>query len=227
MRLRQTTDFALGYSLLQQGDDGLMCPIAFEGRKLKPTEMRYPTHEKELLAIKEAINKWKHYIQNKHTTTVLTDHESLRYMNTVSKPSNRLIRWIDEFQGYDLDIRYLKGRDAIIPDALSRRPDYRREYQLNFILELDKYLNSIYDHEEFISHLKDFLTDHGLPRDPAIRERITRGLNGDPIAWIDRSQSEKQSIHPFTIRSKLNGLLLNNNPISIDRSTGSRVRTNL
>ena len=98
------SDFALGYSLLQKGDDGLMHPVAFEGRKLKPAETRYPTHEKELLAIKEALNKWKHYIQNKHTTTVLTDHESLRYMNTVSKPSNHLVRWIDEFQGFDLDI---------------------------------------------------------------------------------------------------------------------------
>jgi len=67
------SDFAPGYSLLQKGDDGIIHPVAFEGRKLKPVEKRYPTHEKELLAI----------------TTVLTDHESLRYMNTVSKLSNR------------------------------------------------------------------------------------------------------------------------------------------
>jgi hypothetical protein len=113
------SDFAIGYSLLQKGDDGLMHPVAFEGRKLRPAETRYPTHEKELLAIKEAINKWKHYIQNKYTTTILTDHESLHYINTVSKPSNRLIRWIDEFQGYDLDIRYRRGSEAIVPDALS------------------------------------------------------------------------------------------------------------
>jgi hypothetical protein len=95
------SDFALGYSLLQKGDDGIIHPVAFEGRKLKPAEKRYPTHEKELLAI----------------TTVLTDHESLRYMNTVSKLSNRLICWIDEFQGFDLDIRYRRGREAIVPDA--------------------------------------------------------------------------------------------------------------
>jgi len=79
-----TSDFAFGYSLLQKGDDGIMHPVAFEGRKMKPVETRHPTDEKELLAIKEAFNKWNHYIQNNHTTTVLTDHESLRYMNTVS-----------------------------------------------------------------------------------------------------------------------------------------------
>jgi len=52
------SDFALGYALMQLGDDGLMHPVAFDGRKLHGEELRYPTHEKELLAIKEAIDKW-------------------------------------------------------------------------------------------------------------------------------------------------------------------------
>jgi len=69
------TDFALGYSLLQKGDDGIMYPVAFEGTKLKPVETHYPTHEKELLAIKEAL-KWDHYIQNEHTTVYYCSHGS-------------------------------------------------------------------------------------------------------------------------------------------------------
>jgi hypothetical protein len=80
-------------------------------------------------------------------------------MNTVSKLSNCLSCWIDEFQEYDLDIRYGRGREAIIPDALSRRPDF----QLNSTAELGEYLNSIHNHKEFISHLKDFLVHHQLP----------------------------------------------------------------
>ena len=135
------SDFAIGYALMQQGDDELMHPIAFDGRKLRGAELKYPTHEKELLAIKEALVKFRHYIENNYTTTILTDHESLRYMNTVTRPSKRLARWIDEFQGYDLDIRYRRGREAIVPDALSRRPDY-----LNAI-QHDRY-------KDFIIHLK-------------------------------------------------------------------------
>ena len=104
------SDFAIGFVLLQIGEDGLMHPVAFDGRKLRGAELRYPTHEKELLAIKEALLKWKHYIENGHTTTVLTARESLRYMNSVTRPSKRLARWIDEFQGFDLDIRYRRGR---------------------------------------------------------------------------------------------------------------------
>jgi hypothetical protein len=35
-----------------------------------------------------------------------------------------LARWIEEFQSWDLDIRYRRGSEAVVPDALSRRPDY-------------------------------------------------------------------------------------------------------
>src|SRR5437667_7299438 len=66
----------------------------------------------------------------------------------------RLARWIDEFQGFDLDIRYRRGKDAIVPDALSRRPDY-----FAAILENDKYNN-------FMTHLKEYLINKVLPRDP-------------------------------------------------------------
>ena len=103
--------------------------------------------------------KWKHYIENNHITTILMDHESLRYMNSVTKPSKRLARWIDEFQGFDLDIRYRRGMEAIVPDALSRRPDY---------------LNAMVQQDDFISHLKQFLIDGMVPSDPAMRAKVTR-----------------------------------------------------
>ena len=86
------SDFAIGYALMQQGDDELMHSVAFDGRKLREAELNYPTHEKKLLAIKKALVKFRHYIENNFTTTVLTDHESLRYMNTVTRPSKRLAR---------------------------------------------------------------------------------------------------------------------------------------
>lgn len=35
-----------------------------------------------------------------------------------------MARWISEFAEYDLDIRYQKKKDAIVPDALNQRPDF-------------------------------------------------------------------------------------------------------
>jgi transposase InsO family protein len=81
-------------------------------------------HEKELLAIKEALRSWRVYVENGLPVTIYTDHESLKYLKTMRNPSKRLARWLDEFGEHDLDIRYRKGSEAIIPDAISRRPDF-------------------------------------------------------------------------------------------------------
>lgn len=175
------SDFAVGYLLLQKGDDGLLHPIAFDGRKLTDAERKYPIHEKELLAIKEALVKWRHYIENNLVTTILTDHESLRYMNTITKPSRRLARWIDEFQGYKLDIRYRRGEEAIVPDALSRRPDY-----LNAIGNSG--VDNIY--EEFITHVKVYLLMKILPQDIQMQERVIRHAD-DFILDADQSLHRK------------------------------------
>ena len=151
------SDFAIGYALLQEDGNGKLHPIAYEGTKLTPAEIKYPVHEKELLAIKRALQKWEHYIANGHVTTILTDHESLKYMNSVKTPSRRLARWIDEFQHYKLDIRYRPGSQNVLSDALSRRPDW-----IAVLGEIDT----------FMQHLERYLLHKTLPDDPRIRAKI-------------------------------------------------------
>src|SRR5437667_1231996 len=93
-----SSDFGPGMALYQQGEDGKLHPVAFDGRKLHGAELKYPTHEKELLAIKDALKKWHHYVENGLPITVITDHDSLKYMNTIQNPSKRMARWVDKFQ---------------------------------------------------------------------------------------------------------------------------------
>jgi transposase InsO family protein len=118
------SEWAIGMVLLQIGPDGKLHPVAYDGRKLTGAELNYPVHEKELLAIKEALRLWDRYIENGTQTTVVTDHASLQYLQTTVTYSKRLARWVDEFQEYDLKIQYRKGSEAVVPDALSRRPDF-------------------------------------------------------------------------------------------------------
>ena len=78
-----SSDFGNGMALYQEGDDGKLHPIAFDDHKLQGAEIRYPTHEKELLAIKDALQKWYHYIENGLPVTIITDYDLLKYMKTV------------------------------------------------------------------------------------------------------------------------------------------------
>jgi hypothetical protein len=85
------SEWAIGCVLLQQDPKtGRLHPVAFDGRKLQPAEINYPVHEKELLAIKYALQTWRIYIDNGHTTVIYTDHESLKYLATMRNPSKRL-----------------------------------------------------------------------------------------------------------------------------------------
>ena len=149
------SDFAIGACLLQYGEDGKLHPVAFHSRKLRDAEINYPVHEKELLSIKEALRVWDYYLENGKEITVLTDHESLKYMNTIKRPSKRLVRWIEEFQEWNLKIKYRRGSEATVPDALSRRPDYM--------------LNMIHGgagpaYEEYVTYMEEYLLSGTLPK---------------------------------------------------------------
>ncbi|KAF1326243.1 Retroelement pol polyprotein, partial [Globisporangium splendens] len=63
-RFTVTTD-ASGYCMggvLSQKIDGFDAPIAFYSKKFGQYEEKWPAHEKELLAIKFALSKWRHYL---------------------------------------------------------------------------------------------------------------------------------------------------------------------
>ncbi|SLM34509.1 Reverse transcriptase domain [Lasallia pustulata] len=99
------SEWAIGCVLLQiDTDTGKLHPVAYDGRKLSPAEINYPVHEKELLAIKYALQTWRVYIDNRQAVTVYTDYESLKYLSTIKKPIKRLARWIKEFREYNLDL---------------------------------------------------------------------------------------------------------------------------
>ncbi|KAG3046868.1 hypothetical protein PC121_g20405 [Phytophthora cactorum] len=53
------SDFAIGCALLQADTDGRERVIAFEFRQLKAAEKNYPVHDKELLAMKYALVKFR------------------------------------------------------------------------------------------------------------------------------------------------------------------------
>jgi len=147
------SDAAIGGCLLQYDTDGKLHPVAYSSMKLSPAQFKYPVHEKELLAIKEALRVWACYVDNGHEVTILTDHESLKYMNTIKRLSKRLVRWIDEFQAWKLNIKYRRGSEAIVPDALSRRPDLLNAMALGLAPEKD----------EYVVFMEAYLRDKTLP----------------------------------------------------------------
>ena len=164
------SEWAIGCVLLQVDPvTGRLHPVAFDGRKLQAAEINYPVHEKELLAIKYALQTWRIYIDNGHTTTIYTDHESLKYLATMRNPSKRLARWVEEFSEYDIDLQYRKGSLQVVPDALSRRPDLMGVGPRNLAAQV--FAIRDFDEDAWAQHMQNFL-EHGTPPPPAMEKDI-------------------------------------------------------
>ena len=91
---------------------------------MQAAERNYPTHEQELLAVIHALRTWRYYLDGTKFT-INTDHATLRHFPTQPKLTRRQARWMELLQEYDFEFKYKRGVDNIVPDALSRRPDYR------------------------------------------------------------------------------------------------------
>ena len=114
------SDKGLGVALIQNDHDGDHV-IAYASRSLTSSEKKYSVTEKECLAIVWGIEKMRPYLEGYHFT-VLTDHQSLRWLHSLKSPSGRLARWSIFLQQYDFEIKYRKGVLNRVADALSRDP---------------------------------------------------------------------------------------------------------
>ncbi|UYV60890.1 hypothetical protein LAZ67_1002684, partial [Cordylochernes scorpioides] len=114
------SDRAVG-SVLQQLDNNNWKPIAFFSKKLNPAQCNYSTYDRELLAIYLSIKFFKHLLEAREFT-ILTDHKPLIYAfkQKNEKASPRQLRHLQYISQFTTDIKYIKGTDNIVADALSR-----------------------------------------------------------------------------------------------------------
>ncbi|KAF4032791.1 Calponin homology domain-containing proteinromo [Phytophthora infestans] len=80
------SDFAVGCALMQFDDEGRERVVSYQYRQMKPAERNYPVHDKEPLAMRYALIKFRVYLLGEDT--------------------------------------FAPGKNNILADALSRRPDY-------------------------------------------------------------------------------------------------------
>ncbi|KAF1313487.1 Pol protein, partial [Globisporangium splendens] len=118
------SDYAIGCALMQHDDEGKERVVSYQSRQLRPAERNYPVHDKELLAMKYALAKFRVYLLGEEQFAIYTDHASLRTAVKTPHLSQRMARWFSFFAEYNFVVHYKPGKSNILADALSRRPDY-------------------------------------------------------------------------------------------------------
>src|SRR5258707_8099914 len=76
------SNFATGVVLSQVQADGMHQPIAFMSKGFSDAEHKYQIHDKEMLAIMHALDKWHHFLEGMtEKFKILMDHRNLAYFH--------------------------------------------------------------------------------------------------------------------------------------------------
>lgn len=177
--------YAIGATLSQDQGRGLQ-PVSFLSKKMLPAECNYPVHEQELLAIICALKEWRHYLHG-NKVKVITDHKSLKYLESQPHLSPRQVRWSEFLQQFDMEIEYQQGKSNVVADALSRRVDHANDQML-----VNSGISTVNWGDALLQQIKE-----GYQQDEECRRMLS----------MERTQDTD-----FTI---LNGLIYKNNNVYI------------
>ncbi|KAK3560596.1 hypothetical protein QTP86_010933 [Hemibagrus guttatus] len=85
-------------------------------------EANYDVGNRELLAIKVALEEWRHWLEGaRHPFQVLTNHRNLEYLRGTKRLNPRQARWALFFTRFRFMVTYRPGSKNGKADALSRR----------------------------------------------------------------------------------------------------------
>ncbi|KAK1595938.1 hypothetical protein QYE76_017391 [Lolium multiflorum] len=105
----------IGGVLMQNGK-----PVAYYSEKLDGARLNYPIYDKELYALVRVLEVWQHYLWPKEFI-IHSDHESLKYLKSQQTLNKRHAKWVEFIESFPYVIKYKRGKDNVVADALSRK----------------------------------------------------------------------------------------------------------
>ncbi|GFX53575.1 retrovirus-related Pol polyprotein from transposon 17.6 [Trichonephila clavipes] len=115
------SSLGFGAVLLQKSDDGLFHPIHYFSRKTTVQQEKYSSYELEVLAIIEALKKFRSYLLGTKFK-IITDCDAFqKTMHKKDLPA-KIARWALMLEEFDYEVYHRPGRQMKHVDALSRYP---------------------------------------------------------------------------------------------------------
>ncbi len=195
------SDTSIGSVLMQETSSGLQT-VSMRSRCLKGSELNYSTYDKELLAIHDAFMHWRYYLDG-NSFVVMTDHNPLVHLFKQDQLNQRQVRWINNLWNQKMEIKYIKGKENVVADALSR-------LQINHIstIVIDEDLEELSNDYMKDSYFKDIWTSL-INNSTNEKERKKRKvyerrfkIDEGKLYWIDKEEI-KLCLPKGTLRTKV------------------------
>lgn len=101
-----------------QGDSQCLHPCAFYSKKLSSAEQNYDIGNRELLAIKLALEKWRYWVEGAtHQFEVITNHRILEYLREANHLNTRQARRALFFTRFNFIVTYCCGHKNVKADV--------------------------------------------------------------------------------------------------------------
>ena len=90
-----------------------------------------------MYALVRVLEVWQHYLWPKEFI-IHSDHEALKYLKAQSNLHRRLAKWVEFIESFPYIIKYKKGHENVVADALSRKNILLTHLDVNRMYFLDK-----------------------------------------------------------------------------------------
>ena len=114
------SNFGLG-GVLSQIQDNIECVIAYCSRALRPSQRKYCTTKREMLAAVSMCIQFRSYLRGAKFT-LRTDHKSLVWLHRFKDTEGMMARWLHTLQQFHFSIIHRAGHEHGNADGLSRAP---------------------------------------------------------------------------------------------------------
>lgn len=110
-------------------------PLAFMNQTLSKRHRGLSTYEKKLIALLMEVERLRHYL-HPHYFIIKTDHFGLKVLHNQKISTSLKHKGLIKLMRISNDIRYKKGVENIVADALSRRCDQQQPNNCHVITRL-------------------------------------------------------------------------------------------
>lgn len=106
---------------LQQWAENSWQPLAFYSHKLSPSQRKWSTYDRELLAVYQAVKYFRPQVEAR-VFTIYTDHKPLTFAfkRNSANCSPRQFNYLEFVAQFSTDIRHISGINNVVADCLSR-----------------------------------------------------------------------------------------------------------